>query len=390
MFFDFYGHDGFAIVATSEGFLVASRSAANYKNLALVRLSHEGAEIGRRIIENFRFQSEPILQLNRGDKTESITNFSYKDVRNVHNFIQKTSDNNYIICGVTEVNEPDNKCFIIPSDLRVIKFNTSLNTIWDKNYSSPTVDEPLDMILLPSNEIVLLGTSCGEANEPKGPFNINNYTWMLKLNSTGNFKAIEGIDEYSQFAQIVTLGMNLSCDNKILISGKTYSASGIIPWIRKKEVDMKTNLWFSNLDYYNIAQINDIVLDKSNNIIGWGRANLGEDDVFIGKLKTECGSSGRCQKALPIQCGQTISGTTVGAVSSFDKTDYTCHSTSSPFDGGDVVYEFVMNNGTGNLDISLVSNTDLDIFLFDRCDATGLNCIAKSTYPTRPSGSNAN
>ncbi|MBK6823448.1 MAG: pre-peptidase C-terminal domain-containing protein [Saprospiraceae bacterium] len=386
---DYYGHDGFAIVATTEGFLVASRSDANYQNMVLVRLSHEGTEINRRTIENFKFSPTPILTFGGAPQKESSTGGNGYSV-NTHNLIQKTNDNNFIIAGVMDVNEPSNKCFIYPSDLRVLKINAALNTIWDKKYTTPTADQPMDLVILPSNEIVMLGSSCAADNEPRGPFNVNHSKWLLKLNPIGDFKAIEKLDEYSQYGSKETVGISLSCDNKILLSGQAWSSIVVFPFIEKKELDMKTNIWFSYLDLsFFLGNINDITLDNSKNIIGWGRAYGFGENIFLGKLKSECGSTGRCQNATPIQCGQTLSGTTVGVTSTFSRTDYTCHSTSSPFDGGDVVYEFEMNNGTGNLDISLISNTDLDVFLFNRCDATGLNCISKSIYPTRPSGGNA-
>ncbi len=367
--------NGAAIVNTSEGFILLGYK---WSELFLIRLSQQGDEIARRVISN------------------SYMNDNFTGRPNVHNFIQKASDNNFLILGCTPMDEKG--CFwgegTDKFNVKLTKIGLNLNTIWEKNYGGPTSDSPRDMVLTPNGEIIILGSSCGEDGEQKGPFGVNHYKWLLKLNSSGNFIAVEKIDKYSFTGATTTFGIGLSCDNKLLLSGNAWSSIVFYPFVEKRELDMKSFLWFSTVDLdFSDFPMNDVTSDFAGNTIAWGSGSSlyeEDNDIHVVKLKSECGSSGRCQNAIPIQCGQTLSGTTVGVASTFSKTDYTsCHNTNSPFDGGDVVYEFEMNNGTGNLDISLISNTDLDVFLYNRCDATGLNCIAKSIYPTRPSGGNA-
>jgi len=383
-----------AIITTQEGFLVLGVSETNYKHAVLVRLSHEGTEIARRTLQDFPLQATCQVFLNNdensflGAAAGSISNSSAEFM------LEKTQDNNFIIVGHrTNYNLVD-KCDCFDSDLRVMKISPNLSTIWDKVYGGNSQDYFKDIINHPSGDIVILGGSCTNGPIPFGPLNVNSGSWLLKLNSSGDFKAIENLESNNSFISHFVNGIELSCDNKLILTGIRYEGFLRYPHVQKKEIDMKTDIWsksYTNVNFNYANPFIDVVKDNANNLIAFGTQGVYPDptEVFIWALESECSSSGKCQNALAIHCGQTISSTTVGKTSNFGRTDYNCLTSNSAFDGGDEVYVIEKNSGSGSLHVSLVANTDLDIFLFDRCDATGFNCIGKSTNPRRPSGGNA-
>lgn len=88
----------------------------------------------------------------------------------------------------------------------------------------------------------------------------------------------------------------------------------------------------------------------------------------------ECNSSNgsACEGATPINCGQTISGTTVGETFKFYRPDYgSCLiQGSNDFRAPDKVYKFTKTDNSGDIGITLVSKrrgVDLDVFLVDDC-----------------------
>lgn len=91
-------------------------------------------------------------------------------------------------------------------------------------------------------------------------------------------------------------------------------------------------------------------------------------------------------------CGETIESTTIGAPNNFGTNDYSnCHTSSSLFSAGDVVFE-IRGDAGDKIELNNLSNFDLDLFLFSECpigeeptgllnnSGTGLNvsCISAS------------
>lgn len=390
---DFNGYNPIRFISTQEGFLVWAQSSINTRHTVLVRLSHEGTEIARRTMEDFRLEASCVVHLNN-DETPSIGSTSGNVIKPTAEYpIQKTADNNYILLGYKINENVIDECNCYDSDLRLMKISPNLSTVWDRSYGGNSQDSWRDMVVHPNGEIVILGRSCTEGTIPYGPANVNSESWLLKLNSLGNFLAVQSFEQGNPFIGFRAFGLELTCDNKLALSGVSYQGFVNYPGIQKLDWDLKTPIWtvnYPNLVFTDEFPFHDVVRDYSGNLICYGNQNRWETiDIVIWALQSECSSSGKCQNAIPIQCSQTLSGTTIGKTSEFGRTDYSCLATNSLFDGADQVYVLDKNSGSGSLQISLVANTDLDIFLFDRCDATGLNCIGKSTEPRRPSGGNA-
>jgi hypothetical protein len=389
-----------SIISTQEGFIVLAVSATNFRNAVLVRLSHEGTEIARRTLENFRLVADCVYLLN--NEENSIISSSNGGNTSAESPIQRTPDNNFLIRGYKTNESVVDKCQCYDSDVRIMKISPNLSTLWDKSFGGNSQDIYRDMVVHPNGEIVVLGTSCIDGGIPYGPGNVNSALWLLKLSSSGNLIAVQSMDSNSPFFSFGAWGLELTCDNKLALSG--VSTKGFLSnmSVLKREWDLKTDVWTADFPYFVLSKGNgfwDVVKDYAGNLIAfaddgyyttYGRFNQTGTDILVWTLQSECSSTGKCEKAIPIECSQTLSGTTVGKTSEFGRPDYSClTSSNSLFDGGDQVYVLDKNSNTGSLQISLIANTDLDIFLFDRCDATGLNCIGRSTEPRRPSGGNA-
>ncbi len=388
-----YGGAPISIISTQEGFIVLAESSTNYKNAVLVRLSHEGTEIVRRTLEDFRLSAGCVLLFDN-DETPRIGSASGKGFNPVVEYpLQKTADNNYIILGYKTNENVVDQCNCYDSDVRLMKISPNLSTIWDRSYGGNSQDYWRDMVIHPNGEIVILGGTCTNGPLPYGPANVNSGSWLMKLNSSGSLLDVQNTDRGLSISSFSPFGLGLTCDNKLALSGISYQGFVKYPGIQKLDWDLKTPIW--TLNYPHVVFIDefifwDVTRDYSGNLIAHGSQNVwSSPDLLMWALQSECSSSGKCENALPIQCSQTLSGTTIGKTSEFGRADYSCLSSNSLFDGGDQVYVLDKNSGSGSLQISLVANTDLDIFLFDRCDATGLNCIGKSTEPRRPSGGNA-
>lgn len=83
--------------------------------------------------------------------------------------------------------------------------------------------------------------------------------------------------------------------------------------------------------------------------------------------------------SIPISCNQTVSGSNVETGNNFYADIYQdCHSTSSLYNGEDLVYRLNVPNGTDDLRIRLSNLTaNLDLFLYDCSGAN--SCISKSS-----------
>lgn len=127
-----------------------------------------------------------------------------------------------------------------------------------------------------------------------------------------------------------------------------------------------------------------------------------------------CTSGGNaCDNATPIDCGETISSTTIGETFKFYRPDYgNClpnYNGANDFRAPDKIFRFVKTDNTGDVGIHLFSKTygvDFDIFLIDYCGNSwcgtqtsyaitvppdtppnsGINCIASGISYVDPNG----
>lgn len=127
-----------------------------------------------------------------------------------------------------------------------------------------------------------------------------------------------------------------------------------------------------------------------------------------------CTSGGSaCDNATPINCGETISSTTIGETFKFYRPDYgNClpnYNGANDFRAPDKIFSFVKTDNTGDVGIHLFSKTygvDFDIFLIDYCGNSwcgtqtsyvitvppnelpnsGINCIASGISYVDPNG----
>jgi len=135
-----------------------------------------------------------------------------------------------------------------------------------------------------------------------------------------------------------------------------------------------------------------------------GAVNFWGNQTYQYALLDACVSeeTSSCQNATRIECGSQINSTTLGKTNQFDRSDYSCLSSSYLYDAPDQVFVVNKTSSSGDLVVTLFSqNINHDIFVLDNCsDFTPrfnevsekskyrASCIGKSTNDLSNNGAN--
>lgn len=284
------------------------------------------------------------------------------------------------------------------SDISVDKFSSQYTPIWFNAYGGNTPDGFIDGIATPDGGFALLGdTYCQSQLGQTGPNNVaanypaNRY-WLLKGDPSGNTIWVKSVGFGSPTGHpIVPRGVSNSCDNNYVLCLDSYQfSSGYSQFIQKHNSgNILWNTSISQPDGYttDIKRTNDnkfvVVGNRSN-------SNANNYDFSLSRWGQD-GNCNFCTNATPLTCGQTVSGTTATGTNSFGASNFTICSgftTTSTFNANDKLYSINKTSSAGDLVVTLFSNVDHDIFLFNQCNGTPSGCLGYSDKPVGANGLN--
>jgi len=102
-----------------------------------------------------------------------------------------------------------------------------------------------------------------------------------------------------------------------------------------------------------------------------------EDNICLWESPRITVGTDTCESIAVIECGQTISGSTIGQSNDFNSEAYNCYGGKNPFDAPDKIYQLEIAPNT-EIEIKLTDLTgNLSLFLLDDCDANA-SCLGVS------------
>lgn len=301
--------------------------------------------------------------------------------------IEKTPDNGYLLLGrYYDSSEPG--CHPLaevpdPYDLWMCKFSSTITPVWSKIYGGTTTDLPRDVAVTPNGDIFALGNT-GCTGTVTGPNNVGIGDWVLHTNSSGVLEEVVVVSVNFLDFQVSIYGIGLSCDNQILICGRSGGQLGTSALVFK----MTTNLDIT-WSYYTEASIDipttayDVVKTSDNGyiVVGAYYSTSKLNDFYALKLTADvdCATpaTGFCDKAITVTCGQYLANQS-NAAETNSITSYPCVSNGT-FPGKDKVYKIVLSQAS-DLQVGLEIGTtgvDLDLFLLSN-NCTTVTCLDTS------------
>ena len=152
--------------------------------------------------------------------------------------ITKTSDGNFIITGDTRSSDLDVDSNYGSADIWAIKINPSGDLVWKKNFGGASFDTSKDIIASQNGGFFITGNS-RSADQDLTKNNGNNDVWILKISESGNLeweKSIGGTEIDLSF------GITELSNNSIVVVGESWSSDN----------DISENKGFSDLLVINI------------------------------------------------------------------------------------------------------------------------------------------
>ncbi|RFS13855.1 3-coathanger stack domain-containing protein [Emticicia sp. C21] len=104
--------------------------------------------------------------------------------------ITKTSDGNFILLCASGSLKSGNKISTNADDYWVIKVDRDGNKLWEKTYGGGFLESPSEILALPNNEFMLIGTSISDIGRDKTTPRLGNPDyediWVVKIDGNGN------------------------------------------------------------------------------------------------------------------------------------------------------------------------------------------------------------
>ena len=360
---------GYAIASTSDGgYLVGGETADGGRKALLLRTNSTG-------VVTTTYTAHPGGGVGSTIWGETIVQ------------IEKTPDNGYLLLGkYFDSTEPG--CFPLSEvppkyDVWMFKFSSGFSAQWSRTYGGTTTDLPRDVAVRSTGDIYALGnTPC--AGTVTGPNNAGVGDWVLHTNSLGVLQEAYVMSVSLTDFQVSFYGIGLSCDDQLLICGKSGGLLGTSSVVYKIAPDY-SSIW----NYYSEPSIDiptaayDIVKTSDNGYIVVGLYNSTSKltDFYALKLAPDedCSTpvASFCDKATTVTCGQYLAGqSTVTETNAI--TTYPCVSNGT-FPGKDKVYKIVLSQAA-DLQIGLeivTTGLDLDLFLLSN-DCNTVTCLDTS------------
>jgi len=216
------------------------------------------------------------------------------------NYILRSSDGGYVICGVAYSNDGDvHDNHSGPGDAWVVKLDSLGNLLWQKCIGGTADDEALSIIENSSGGYTVAGRTSSKDGDIVGYHGGDFDALVFTLDSVGNTKWVKcyGGDSIEHFHSIIQ-----TPDKGYAVSGHTNSMNGDVTgdhggedgWVVK--LDSAGNIqWEKSLGGSAVDGIYSIKLTKEGGYIGAGFSSStdgdvsgchGEDDMWIVKLNT--------------------------------------------------------------------------------------------------------